>query len=117
MFLCDGATAYNKLIDAKKCQKIVLITHKDNNKACHLNTINDLHSRLKAMLRYYRGVSSKYLNRYLARFTALEQAGCSVFYPEIDPVRQMSPSRIPSGVFESSLLRQYWHFDGQAQMV
>ena len=89
MFLCDGATAYNKLIEAKKCQKIVLNTHRDYNKAYHLNTVNGLHSRLKAMLYRYRGVSSKYLNRYLALFAALEQAGRSVFHPEIDSVRQM----------------------------
>ena len=89
VFLCDGATAYNKLIEAKKCLKIVLNNHKDYNKAYHLNTVNGLHSRLKAMLYRYRGVSSKYLNRYLALFTALEQAGRSVFHPEIDSVRQM----------------------------
>ena len=58
-------------------------------KAYHLNTVNGLHSRLKAMLYRYRGVSSKYLNRYLALFTTLEQAGRSVFHPEIDSVRQM----------------------------
>ena len=27
MFLCDGATAYNKLIEVKNCQKIVLNNH------------------------------------------------------------------------------------------
>ena len=59
------------------------------NRAIKLNTVNGLHSRLKAMLYRYRGVSSKYLNRYLALFTALEQAGRSVFHPEIDSVRQM----------------------------
>ena len=63
--------------------------NKDYNKAHHLNTVNGLHRRLKAMLYRYRGVSSKYLNRYLALFTALEQAGRSVFHPEIDSVRQM----------------------------
>ena len=59
------------------------------NRAIKLNTVNGLHSRLKAMLYRYRGVSSKYLNRYLALFTVLEQAGRSVFHPEIDSVRQM----------------------------
>ena len=53
-----------------------------------METVNGLHSRLKAMLYRYRGVSSKYLNRYLALFTALEQGGHSVFHPEIDSVRQ-----------------------------
>ena len=56
----------------------MLNTHKDYNKAHHLNTVNGLHSRLKAML-----------YRYLALFTALEQAGRSVFHTEIDTIRQM----------------------------
>ena len=89
VFLCDGATAYNKLIEAKKCRKLVLNTHEDYNKAYHLNTVNGLHSRLKAMLRRFLGISSKYLNRYLALFTAPEQAGRSAFYPETDSVRQI----------------------------
>ena len=63
MYLYDGAAAYNILSEAKKCQKIVLNTHKDYSKAYHLNTIDGLHSRLKVMLYRYRGVSSKYPNR------------------------------------------------------
>ena len=89
VFLCDGKRAYNKLIHAKKCEKIALKSHQDYNKVYHLNTVNGLHSRLKAMLCHYRGVSSKYLNRYLALFTALEQVGRSVFHPEVDSVRQL----------------------------
>lgn len=54
-----------------------------------MNTVNGLHSRLKDMLYRYRGVSSKYLNRYLALFTALEQARHSVFHPEVDSIRQL----------------------------
>ena len=41
------------------------------------------------LLYRYRGVSSKYLNRNLALFTALEQAGYSVFHPELDSIRQL----------------------------
>ena len=89
VFLCDGKMAYNKLIHAKKCEKIVLKSHQDYNRAYHLNTVNGLHSRLKDMLYRYRGVSSKYLNRYLALFTALEQARHSVFHPEVDSIRQL----------------------------
>ena len=40
-------------------------------KVYHLNTVNGLHSRFKAMIRQYRGVSTKYLNRYLALFMVL----------------------------------------------
>lgn len=89
VFLCDGKKAYNQLIRAKKCEKVILKSHEDYNKAYHLNTVNGLHARLKAMLYRYRGVSSKYLNRYLALFTALEQAGRSVFQPEVDSIRQL----------------------------
>lgn len=89
VFLCDGATAYNKLVEEKKCEKIVLKSRDDYNKAHHLNTVNGLHSRLKTMLRQFRGVSSKYLNRYLALFTALEQAGRSIFHPATDSIRRI----------------------------
>lgn len=89
VFLCDGKRAYNQLIRAKKYEKIVLESHQDYTKAYHLNTVNGLHSRLKSMLNRYRGVSSKYLNRYLALFAALEQAGRSDFRPAVDFVRQL----------------------------
>ena len=89
IILCDGKRAYNKLIYAKKCEKVVLKSHQDYNKAYHLNTVNGLHSRLKKMLYCYRGVSSKYLNRYLALFTALEYVGRSLLAPEVDSIRQL----------------------------
>ena len=89
IILCDGKRAYNKLIHAKKCEKVVLKSHQDYNKAYHLNTVNGLHSRLKKMLYCYRGVSSKYLNRYLALFTVLEYVGRSVLAPEADSIRQL----------------------------
>lgn len=75
IILYNGKRAYNKLIHAKKCEKIVLEFHQDYNKAYHLNTVSGLHSRLKDVLYRYRGVSSKYLNRYLALFTTLEFVG------------------------------------------
>lgn len=83
------STHYNKLIQAKKCEKVVLKSHQDYNKAYHLNTVNGLHSRLKDMLYRYRGVSSKYLNRYLALFTALEYVGRSLLTPDADSIRQL----------------------------
>ena len=67
----------------------MLKSHQDYNKAYHLNTVNGLHSRLKDMLYHYRGVSSKYLNRYPALFTALEHVGRSVPAPEADSIRQL----------------------------
>lgn len=89
VFQCDGATAYNKLVEEKNCVKVVLNSHTDYNKVYHLNTVNSLHSRLKEMLKHFNGVSTKYLNRYLAMFVALEQAGHSLFHPAVDTVRTM----------------------------
>lgn len=89
VFQCDGAAAYNKLAAEKHCTQIVLKTHSEYNKVYHLNTVNSLHSRLKDMLKRFNGVSTKYLNRYLAMFVALEQAGRSLIHPAVDTVRTM----------------------------
>ncbi|MEF2608790.1 MAG: hypothetical protein U0M88_04055, partial [Faecalicoccus sp.] len=35
----------------------------------HLNNVNSFHSMIKEQYRFYRGVSSKYINRYNALFT------------------------------------------------
>ena len=77
ILLCDGATAYNRLAEHLKCKKIELIGHESYDRIFHMNTVNSLHSRLKEMLRQFRGVASKYLNQYLALFTII--ASCSRF--------------------------------------
>ena len=72
VFQCDGSDSYNELIFEKNCKKFELNGHKSYDKVHHLNTVNGLHSRIKDMNRKYRGVSTKYLNRYLAMFTLRE---------------------------------------------
>lgn len=42
---------------------------------------------IKCYTVHFNGVSTKYLNRYLAMFVALEQAGRSLFHPDVDSVR------------------------------
>lgn len=71
VLLCDGNTAYNKLAEEKHCTKIELVGYQSYNKVYHLNTINGLHNQFKEMLRTYRGVASKYLNRYAAMFSTV----------------------------------------------
>lgn len=71
VLLCDGNTAYNKLAEEKHCTKIELIGHQSYNKVYHLNTVNGLHSQFQNMLRIYRGVATKYLNRYTAMFSTI----------------------------------------------
>lgn len=71
IILCDGATSYNYLAEKTGCEKISLIGHENYNKVYHLNTVNNLHSRFQEMLRKYRGVATKYLNRYAAMFSMI----------------------------------------------
>lgn len=87
VFQCDGEKAYNSLIVEKNCTKIVLNSHKDYNKVYHLNTVNSLHSRLKDVLKHFRGVSTKYLNRYLAFFSVMQLAAQRKDMRSIDYVR------------------------------
>lgn len=79
LFLCDGNRAYNKLVAEKNCTKIELVGHETYSKVFHLNTVNNLHSRFKKMIRSYRGVASKYLNRYTSLFSVLARlSDCSI---------------------------------------
>lgn len=71
VLLCDGATTYNKLTELLQCKKVELKGHDSYDRVYHLNTVNNQHSRIKEMLRQFRGVASKYLNRYLALFTTI----------------------------------------------
>lgn len=71
LVLCDGLKSYRSLSAATGC------TMKD----CHgiqeeekgffnLNTVNGFHSFIKGRYHFYRGVATKYLNRYNALFAA-----------------------------------------------
>jgi len=71
VFQCDGAQSYNDLIAHKNCRKIELKGKEDYDKVHHLNTVNGLHNQFKHMIRKFRGVSTIYLNRYLALFVFL----------------------------------------------
>ena len=94
VLLCDGATAYNKLADKLECKKIELVGHESYDRLYHLNTVNSLHSRIKAMFRQFRGVASKYLNRYLALFTVIVSfAKCTITESADDLRRSLSAMR------------------------
>ena len=70
LLLCDGLKSYRVLRDLAEC------VIKDINTASpaevnffHLNTVNNFHSFIKDRYDYYRGVATKYLNRYNALFS------------------------------------------------
>lgn len=65
----DGLESYNKVLEEKKCNHKVLNSYKEYDEVNHLNNVNSFHSQIQEQYRVYRGVSSKYINRYNALFT------------------------------------------------
>lgn len=73
LLLTDGLRSYNVLSDIPGCSV------KDvNAETCkgifNLNTVNSLHSFIKDTYEHYRGVATKYLNRYNALFSVTFRA-------------------------------------------
>ena len=71
LVLCDGLKSYHSLSAVTGC------TVKDCHEAAeeekgffNLNTVNGFHSFIKRRYDFYRGVATKYLNRYNALFAA-----------------------------------------------
>lgn len=68
--LCDGLRSYSALRDIAKCTvKDINTVAEDERAFYHLNTVNNFHSFIKGRYDFYRGVATKYLNRYNALFT------------------------------------------------
>ena len=64
----DGAACCNDLSKKAECKVKHLIGHESYNKVEHLNTVNSIHSMIRRNYAFYRGVATKYLNRYMALF-------------------------------------------------
>lgn len=64
----DDAFCYDKLVETSTCTAVQLKTHKAYNKVEHINTVNCIHSMIKNQLAAFRGVASKYSNRYMSLF-------------------------------------------------
>ena len=64
----DGTHIYDDLARKTGCVIRHLKGFADYNKVEHLNTVNCIHSMIKDIYGFYRGVASYYLNRYLAMF-------------------------------------------------
>ncbi len=67
--ICDGLMSYNALHEIADCT-IEDYTQKTENEGnfYHLNTVNNFHSFIKKRYDFYRGVATKYINRYNAMF-------------------------------------------------
>lgn len=64
--LCtDNDSAYKRFARVNGFEHIIIQDHETKG-VYHVNTINGYHSRLKAFMRKFNGVSSKYLDNYLS---------------------------------------------------
>lgn len=68
LILTDGLRSYNVLETLAGCT-VVDINHEACRGMFHLNTVNSLHSYIKKTYVHYRGVATKYINRYNALFS------------------------------------------------
>ena len=66
--MLDGSNSYNELLESKNCTKKVLLSHESYDKFNHLKTVNSFHKLIEERLQKYKGVASKYINRYNALF-------------------------------------------------
>ena len=65
--LCDGLRGYKRLEETTNCS-VKSVLDEENHKFFHLNTVNSFHSFIKKRIAFYRGVATKYLNRYNGLF-------------------------------------------------
>lgn len=71
LVLCDGLRSYNRLSAIANCAVKDCSQAAENEKCFyHLNTVNGFHSFIKNRYNFYRGVATKYLNRYNTLFSA-----------------------------------------------
>jgi len=77
LVICDGLRTYNILSSEFGCS--VKDVNNETDKFFHLNNVNGFHSYIKRRYEFYRGVATKYLNRYNALFAKTYRASKSCF--------------------------------------
>ena len=65
----DDTASYDRLLREKGCFHKTCIDCTDHKAEVNLNRINSFHSMIKKFYRGYRGVATKYINRYAALFS------------------------------------------------
>lgn len=71
LVLCDGLKSYNILPTIAECTvKSCNMPTEEEKRFYHLNTVNRFHSFIKQRYDFYRGVATKYLNRFNILFAA-----------------------------------------------
>lgn len=64
----DGLSSYNALVEEKNCSHKAVRSKNEYDKVNHLNNVNRFHQKMESQYQRYKGVSSKYINRYAALF-------------------------------------------------
>ena len=67
LLLTDGLRSYSTFEGFKNCS--VMDATRTNGAFFNLNTVNGMHSFIKDLYNHYRGVATKYINRYNALFS------------------------------------------------
>ena len=66
----DDTVAYERLLESNGCFHRVCQDCRDHKAEVNLNRISSFHSMIKDFYRGYRGVATKYINRYAAVFSS-----------------------------------------------
>lgn len=64
----DGLESYTRMLQEKQCKRTILKSYKEYDTVNHLNHVNSFHNEIEKQYEIYRGVASKYINRYNALF-------------------------------------------------
>ena len=78
--MLDGSNSYNKLLESKSFTKKVLINHESYDKFNHLNAVNSFHKWIEEGLQKYKGVASKYINRYNTLFVMQREMQSNYYF-------------------------------------
>lgn len=69
----DGLASYHKLLEVKNCTTKTVKSKDEYDKVNHLNNVNSFHNQIQQQYTKYRGVASKYINRYASLFVAQKE--------------------------------------------
>ncbi|MGL5978063.1 MAG: IS1595 family transposase, partial [Erysipelotrichaceae bacterium] len=90
ILITDKGKSYRKLVERQRAHWHIIEHVTDMDEVIHINTVNQLHDWFKRIYKSYRGVASKYINRYLALFSFIKR--CKAL--EISEIKSLLYSRI-----------------------
>lgn len=77
ILVSDNDSAYKRFARINRFEHVIIQDHEIKG-VYHVNTINSYHSRLKAFIRKFKGVATKYLDNYLAWLNSIKEKKLSL---------------------------------------